>query len=327
MVYMPGDQTSATELALVMVDRSGTRKPLNIPLGAYSAPRISPDGKLLAVATENGRDQVVWIADLSDASPIRKLTFEGRNTRPFWTKDGQRVVYNSERGNEQGIFWQRIDGGVPERLATLEQGVSGQPEGWSADGRTLVFTSRTGQDGRAGNSGISMVPAGSGQKPQLIVPPPASNSSLSPDGRWLAYAGSESFGRNQVYVQPFPPTGEKHQVTTQGGANPLWSPDGRELFFVQPVRDEAGRVEGGGRPQIASVEVRSDRGFVFGKITALPFDGFISNGPRPYDITPDGKAFVMMMPKTSATPERPQAERINVTLNWFEELKQRVPVK
>jgi eukaryotic-like serine/threonine-protein kinase len=327
MVYMPGGQDSSAEFALVMVDRSGTRKPLNIPSGAYSTPRISPDGKRLAVVSDDGRDQVVWIADLTDASPIRKLTFEGRNTRPLWSKDGKRVVYNSERGNEQSIFWQRIDGGVPERLVTLEQGVSGQSEGWSADGKSLVFTKRTGQSGGGGSAGISMMSTGSDQKPQIVVPAPASNSSLSPDGRWLAYASSESGVTNQVFVQPFPPTGEKHQVTTQGGASPLWSPDGTELFFLQPLRDETGRVTAGGRPQIASVEIRTNRGFAFGRVTPLPIQGFVSTGTRPYDITPDGKAFVLIMPKTNATPERPPAERINVTLNWFEELKQRVPAK
>jgi eukaryotic-like serine/threonine-protein kinase len=327
MVYMPGGEASRAELALVMVDRSGTRKPLNIPPGAYSTPRVSPDGKLLAVATDDGREQVVWIADLTDATPIRKLTFEGRNRRPLWTKDGQRVVYHSERGNEQGIFWQRIDGGVPERLVTLEPGVSAQSEGWSADGKTLVFTNRTGVGGRLGSGGISMVSAASGQKPERVVPPPATNSSLSPDGRWLAYTAPNEAGRQQVYVQPFPPTGEKHQVTTQGGGSPLWSPGGRELFFMQPIRDEAGTVTAGGPPQLASVEIRTDPGFVFGKVMPLPIEGFVGDGPRPYDVTPDGKAFVMMVPKTSATPERPQAEQINVTLNWFEELKQRVPVK
>ena len=319
LVYMPGGQASATDFALVMVDRSGIRKPLNIPPAGYSSPRISPDGKLLAVATDDGRDQVVWIADLTDATPIRKLTFEGRNTRPLWTKDGERVVYNSGRGNEQGIFWQRIDGGVPERLVTLEPGVSAQAEGWSADGKTLVFTNRTGQP----NGGISMVSAGSDQKPKLIVAPPATNSSLSPDGRWLAYRASESGGIPHVYVQPFPPTGEKHQVTTQGGVNPLWSPGGKELFFMQITRDQGAAGRG---PQIASMEVRTDRGFLFGKVTPLPIEGFITTGPRPYDITPDGKAFVVIMPRTNAAPARPPAEQINVTLNWFEELKQRVPV-
>jgi Tol biopolymer transport system component len=327
MVYIPGGQASANELALVMVDRSGTRKALNIPAGRYTAPRISPDGKLLAVATDDGKEQVVWIVDLTDATPIRKLTFEGRNTRPLWTRDGQRVVYNSERGNDQGIFSQRIDGGVPERLVKLDQGISAQSEGWSPDGKILIFSNRTGQGGTAGSGGISVVSAGSDPKPKLVVPPPASNSTLSPDGRWLAYAANESGVLFQVFIQPFPPTGEKHQVTTEGGAQPLWAPGGKELFFLQPPRDERGRILEGVGQRIASVEIGTERGLVFGKVTPLPIEGLISNGPRPYDITPDGKAFVGMMPKISAAPEKPPAEQINVTLNWFDELKQRVAPK
>ena len=90
---------------------------------------------------------------------------------------------------------------------------------------------------------------------------------------------------------------------------------------------QIGRDQGAAGPQIASMEVRTDRGFVFGKVTPLPIEGFITAGPRPYDITPDGKAFVVIVPRANTAPERPPAEQINVTLNWFEELKQRVPVK
>jgi serine/threonine-protein kinase len=318
MVYMPGSQTTATELVLVMVDRAGTRRTLNVPPGPYSSPRISPDGKLLAVATDDGKDASVWIADLTEATPIRKLTFEGRNTRPLWTRDGQRVVFSSERKNEEAIFWQRVDGGVAERLARVDRDMTAQPEGWSPDGKVLIFSQVIGGTPPE----ISMLSIGTDQKPKLLIPAGAANSNLSPDGRWLAYTAIKGLGRSEVNVEPFPLTGEKHQITTAGGASPVWSRDGRELFFLQSraITDPTAA-------QIASVEIHTERGFVSGKIKPLPIQGFVSIGPTTYDIAPDGRSFVMMYPKPSAAPERTLPQQINVTLNWFEELKQRVPTK
>jgi serine/threonine-protein kinase len=312
MVYIPGGQAAASDLVLALVDRSGARKPLNIPAGPYSSPRISPDGRRLTVHTDDGKDRIVWIYDLSDASPIHKLTFEGHNESPLWTRDSQRVVFNSDREGDEGLFWQRADGGSAERLAKAEQGIRPQPASWSPDGKVLILSTRTGT-----GQGISMLSLGADQKPTLVLKAPANNASLSPDGRWLAYHSNES-GRNEVYVQPFPPAGEKHQITTTGGTNPLWSPDGKELFFLRG---------GSAERQITAVDVQTQRGFAFGKITPLPIIGIIAPGPRPYDITPDGKYFVVIVPKSQAALDKAPAEQINVTLNWFEELKQRVAVK
>jgi hypothetical protein len=117
-----------------------------------------------------------------------------------------------------------------------------------------------------------------------------------------------------LYVEPFPPTGEKHLITDSGG-NPLWSRDGKQLFFMR-----------GGR-QILSADIQSQPSFLAGKITALPINGIVNPGPRPYDITPDGKYFVVMFPAAQPESSKAPPEQINVTLNWLEELKQRVPVK
>jgi Tol biopolymer transport system component len=240
------------------------------------------------------------------------LTFEGHNESPLWTRDSQRVVFNSDREGDEGLFWQRVDGGSAERLAKAEQGIRPQPVSWSPDGKVLILTNRTGT-----SQGISMLSLGADQKPKLVLKAPANNASLSPDGRWLAYHSNES-GMNEVYVQPFPPAGEKHQITTTGGQSPLWSPDGKELFFLRGSSAER---------QIMAVDIQTQRGFVFGKIASLPIERIMNPGPRSYDITPDGKYFVVIVPKSQATPDKAPAEQINVTLNWFEELKQRVAVK
>src|SRR5262249_19018308 len=155
----------------------------------------------------------------------------------LWTTDGQRVVFTSDREGDHGLFWQRVDGGPAERLAKLEQGLGANPDTWSPDGKVLIFTNRTTTGllgGNAGNAGISALSIGTGKKTEVVIKQHATNPSLSPDGRWLAYVGTES-RPVRVYVEPFPPTGEKHQITDNGG-NPLWSPDGKQLFFMRGGR-------------------------------------------------------------------------------------------
>jgi len=317
MVYVPGDQTASNDLALLLVDRAGARKPLNVPAGPYRFPTISPDGKRLAVGTDDGKDRIVWIADLLGAAPIRKLTFEGSNENAFWTRDGQRVVYLSTRDGSTALVSQRVDGGPAERVAAVEPGIIYQPGGWSPDGKMLIFSSSRGAGAGAAAS-ISMLSIGADRQPTLVIKPPAFSSSLSPDGRWLAYHGAEPGSRPEVFVQPFPPTGEKHQITTNGGVHPLWSSDGKQLFFLTNAPSG----------QIMAVDVQIQRGFVAGKTTPLPIEGIVYGaGPRPYDVTPDGQHFVVMVPKAQPTPDKAPPEQINVTLNWFEELKQRVPAK
>ncbi len=137
---------------------------------------------------------------------------------------------------------------------------------------------------------------------------------FSPDGRWLAYSSYES-GGFQVYVQLFPKTGAKHRMTQDGGNFPLWSPDGKELFYLN-----------GG--QSMGIDITTEPAFAFGNEQALGMRGFVAAaGPtRPYDITPDGQRFLMVFPADQAdsVAETPD-EQINVVLNWFEELKDRVP--
>lgn len=142
-----------------------------------------------------------------------------------------------------------------------------------------------------------------------------SEASFSPDGRWLAYPSSES-GRYEVYVQPFPATGAKYQITKGGSIpnhHPIWSPDGKELFYVS-----AGRL--------FSVAIQTQPSFRFANPVPLPITGFqrAMADIRNYDITPDGKRFIVVFPpgENPAEPNRPV--QIQVVLNWFEELKRRM---
>ncbi len=144
-----------------------------------------------------------------------------------------------------------------------------------------------------------------------------SSSAFSPDGRWLAYSSGES-GTVQVFVQPFPKTGAKHRVTQQEAALPLWSPDGKELFYVKLTSG-----------QLMGIDITTDAAFEFGNEQALGIRGMVGGNLRirPYDITPDGQRFLMVFPADQAdsVAETPD-EQINIVQNWFEELKERVPV-
>jgi serine/threonine-protein kinase len=316
MIYVSGDASKGIEgRVLTFVDRAGNRTPINIPPGIYNDPRISPDGKQLAMRVQDATGENIWIYDLNGAAAPRRLTFEGtRNTRPTWTPNGQRIVFSSNREGPESPFWQPVGGGPAERLLMTDPNTVLQPESISRDGKMLTFTMNPGA-----TPAIWALWFGTDQRPKQLVRG-AANSNISPDGRWIAYWSNDG-GPREIYVQPFPQTGEKHQVSNTGNTHyPLWSPDGKQLFYVvdQPA----------GTGQIVSVDVQTQPRLVFGQPKPLPIEGIVFNGPRGYDITPDGKRFIVMLPKSQTdTAAGTQREQINVTLNWFRELQERVPVK
>jgi serine/threonine-protein kinase len=325
LVYIPGTgPATVTPNTLAMVDRTGKVKALPLPPGPYDMPRISPNGKQLVFHTNDGKEEIVWVYDLSGKTSPRRLTFGGSNLAPMWSGDGERIVFTSDREGDRGIFWQRADGtGSAERLTKADQGVQHVPNSWAPKADRFSFMS-----GKANDYGIWTYSLQE-KKASVLVHTPSSNqyeSSFSPDGKWLAYQSNEG-GDFQVYVQPYPVTGAKFQMTraSSPGASgqqhhhPIWSPDGKELLYGTEAN------------QMASVSIQTQSGFAFGNPVPLPVKGFVQlvAGPRHFDITPDGKQFVMVFPPgqavTSAEPR--QSPQIEVVINWFEELKQRVPTK
>jgi Tol biopolymer transport system component len=203
------------------------------------------------------------------------------------------------------IFWQRADGGGGlEHLITSEY--NNFPMSWSPDGQLLAFVEvnpTTGYD--------IWVLRMSDRKAQPFLRTPFNESTprFSPDGRWLAYISDES-GRFEIYVQPYPGLGGKWQISTEGGAEPVWNPNGRELFYRSGDK-------------MMAVDIATQPSFASGKPRML-FEGQYSPAPGTtpnYDVSPDGQRFLMIKP--SEAGEAPT--QINVVLNWFEELKQRVP--
>jgi serine/threonine protein kinase/Tol biopolymer transport system component len=312
LVYIPGTVQS-NQSELVWVSRNGKEQPLIAPARAYRGPRVSPDGRRVAVTIQEQESQV-WLYDLSRET-LTRLTFGGNvNNNPSWTPDGKRIAFESSKEGPLNIFWQLADGsGGLERLTTSEY--VQVPHSWSPDGQLLAFAEgnpTTGYDIWMLRMGDP--PAGSGQvrkaQPFLRTRFDEAVPRFSPDGHWLAYISNES-GRNEIYVQPYPGPGGKWQISTEGGKEPVWNPNGRELFY---------RTDN----KMMAVEITTQPSFSVGKPRML-FEGRYRPTPVTspnYDVSPDGQRFLMLKPTEQAQAAPTQ---INVVLNWFEELKRRVP--
>jgi Tol biopolymer transport system component len=328
LIYVPGG-VQTTQRRLVWVTRNGVEQPLTGPAHAYMLPQLSPDGRRVGVVIQE-QDTQVWLYDLTRET-LSRFTFGGDyNSAPAWTPDGKRLAFSSTKDGPQNVFWQLADGsGGLERLTTSEY--PHVPMSWSRDGQLLAFIEinpSTGFDiwvlrmgdpshslGQAPSASSREVPsAGSGQvrkaQPFLGTPFNETAPRFSPDGRWLAYISNES-GRYEIYVQPYPGPGRKWQISTEGGTEPVWNPNGRELFYRSGDK-------------MMAVEIATQTSFAAGKPRVL-FEGPYEPTPLTfpnYDVSPDGQKFLMLKPSEQAQAATTQ---INVVLNWFEELKQKVP--
>ena len=318
LFYIPGPVSApylnlSSDLALM--DRKGGVEGLKFPVGTYQYPRVSPDGKRVAFETDDGKESVIWIFELSATSSMRRLTFGGKNRFPIWSSDGQRVAFQSDRDGDVGIFWQPADGtGLAQRLTRPDPGTSHIPESWSPGGAQFLFSVTKGQSVSLWTYSLrdgKTAPFGDVRSANLT------NAVFSPDGRWVAYASAitpRTANDSAIYVQPFPATGARYQISKNGdqGHDPLWSRDGKELFYV-PLPAQFAVVTMTTRPTVAfSNPVAVER----------RFGGAGPTTPRPFDVAPDGKIIAPL--DTTQTQSGPQIE---VVLNWFEELKQRVPAK
>jgi serine/threonine-protein kinase len=310
MVYIPSQKHGSENRTVALVDAAGVRAPLNIPPGPYNHPRVSlADGKLLALQTNDGSNAHIWIYDLTGSTPIRQLTFAGRDDFPIWTRDGQRVVFMSERETDGGLYWQRADGASPaEQLLKAEPGVLLRPETWSENDKALFFSVNPTTRGFIRTLSL-------GAAPQTLIEAFALSSNLSRDGHWLAYTS-----QGELYVQPFPLTGAKYRITS-GAHFPQWSLDGRQLFYAT---DDTGPD---GTSRLVSVDIQTQPVFSVRKQTPLPVEGIVSNGERGgFAVMPDSQHFIVLLPPSQAERGNVSAGQINITINWFEELNQRVPL-
>ncbi len=315
LVYLAGGTDDNAPRRIGFANRDGKIQPADLPSQQYVHPRLSPDGSQLAVGTDDVRGADVWVYDLKARGSLRRLTFAGRNQFPIWTPDGRFLTFQSDRDGDRAIFSQPADGSGPaERLTKPETGVAHEPESWSPDGKTLSINLI-----RNGEQSVWAIAIGPDAKPQAVVDSAVveKHSSFSPDGRWLAYMATGVSGQ-QVFVQPFPPTGAKYQISANGGRTPVWSRDGKELFFHAP-----------GTNRLSVVEIRADKGVTAGVPMALPIEDTIHPiQQRNFDVTADGQRLVVVLPaQPSSGSAGGGSLQLNVVLNWFEELAQRVPFR
>jgi serine/threonine-protein kinase len=289
---------------LVWVDRHAKLDPVHVPARAYETPRVSPDGSQVAVTT-GGATYDIWVINLSRGDATR-LIGEGSNQFPVWTPDGKRLTYRATRGRTRNVFWRMADGsGIEERLTTGE-GIHA-PHSWSPDGQTLLF-----QDATRGRDILALKLPDRQTEPFLRTRFREVASQFSPDGRWVAYVSDES-GRQEVYVRPYPGPGAKWQISTDGGEQPVWNPNGRELFYRSGHK-------------MMAVDVVAQPVFATGTPKVL-FTGDYASAPTPspnYDVSRDGRRFLMVQPSKQ---ENATLSQIVVVLNWHEELKRLVPTK
>jgi serine/threonine-protein kinase len=317
LVYLTGAAVAAGDRSLAWVDRHGTSQVLPAAPRAYIAPRLSPDGQRVAVTTLDPPQ--VWSFDIARGA-LSPVTVDGRSDLGVFAPDGKRIVFRSAAGGGEGnLYWKAADGsGAVERLTTSAR--SQTPASWSPDGTMFAYVEE-GESKGFFQFDIWVLSIGD-RKTRAVIHTAANEMTpeFSPDGRWLAFVSNES-GRNEVYVQPYPGPGERHLISTNGGEQPAWSGNGRELFYVQ-----GGTFSGGGRKTLMSVRVVTAPAFLAATPEAL-FESADLSIPwgRSYDVASDGRRFLLTLRKEAPT-NPPPAQMIFVQ-HWFEELKRLVPTR
>ena len=316
LAYRSGTGVSGLD-TIQWLDRAGNTQPLLAKPGHYQRPRLSPDGQRLALSVAEGTNSDVWIYEWQrDTMTRRTFGGGGLTPNPVWSPDGRYIVFVEKSLRP---FWTRSDGaGTPQPL-TQEKTI-GLPWSISPDGKRLAYMKQTASDAfdlwtiplESDGAGLR----GGKQEPFLETHFDERYPAFSPDGHWLAYASNES-GTYQAYVRAFPDKGGKWQVSNVDGSYPVWSPNGRELFFA--AADSHIMVAG---YSVKGDSFVSDKPKVWSDKRIAGF-GFI--GGAGFDLAPDGKRIVALMPVD--TPEAQQAQsHVTFLMNFGDELRRKVPV-
>jgi eukaryotic-like serine/threonine-protein kinase len=307
LIYVPRIDTA---LRLAWVDRNGREETVPGEPRPYRHPRVSPDGTRIAVEIEDPNNTNVWVGDSKRGGFAQLTRGEDIGSDPMWTRDGRHIVFSSVRGPE-GLFLQAADGS--EAAQHLTDGVNGaRATSWTSDGK-LVYEELAGDDVLV----RSLTDGAAPQQIRLFDAPEYFNERLpmmSPDGRWLAYQSTES-GKMEIYVRPFPNVrSARWQISEGGGFAPLWSPDGREVFYRNA-------------DSIVAVKIRTEPTFgVVSSGALFNLAGYVLAGTRGvrYDVGRDGRFLFL---KSDSPGDSASRQDIVVVANWFEELKRLVPAK
>jgi dipeptidyl aminopeptidase/acylaminoacyl peptidase len=304
LAYISGD--AGSHRSLVWIDRAGKTSVAIDAQGEFQSPRLSPDGQRVLVSVSDESSIDLWSYEFDRGTRLR-LTTAGTNRRGVWSADGTQIAFYSipQEGADQDLYVMASTGGEPKRL--LVRPGPQFPDTWSPDGRFLVF--EDGEQGTGARRDLWLLPIGEAPKPLLVTRFNERGAMFSPNGRWLAFVSDES-GRPEIYVQPFPGPGSKVSISPSGGLQPMWSRDGRELFYREGDWLMVARIQQGPFAVSAPKKLFELSG------AAYNFDPNFAD----YDIAPDGR--VLAIRGDTASPDQ-----IHVTLNWTEDLKQRVPTK
>jgi dipeptidyl aminopeptidase/acylaminoacyl peptidase len=297
------------------------RTPLPLPPKPYRHPRLSGDGTRLAVQiTDLSGHSDIWLYYLDGKTQMQQLTGKGSNSRPIWTRDSKRLTFTSDQGGTESIWWRPADGsGLAEQLTHADREFPHWPDSWSPDGRLLAFTKY-----RQGEQHIWTLSPDQGAEPKMIAggraTQQAGGADFSPDGHWIAYRSNDP--APHIQLQPFPTTGALYDIAGQGASYPVWAR--AQLIYRRNVSvvNAAGALQG----RLVAVDVTTDGSVRFGSERALaPTTGMqVFLGSRDYDVTAKEDRLIVIFPESQervATVPRP---RINIAVNWFDELKKRI---
>ena len=310
LVYARGSGM-ASENTIVRVSRAGDATPFDTTWhGDFNSFALSPDGRRLAVSARGANGLNIWIKQL-ERGPFTRLTFGGTDRRPLWSPDGRSVAFIHDSANSSAVYVRPADGGGQDQLLVrIDRQI--QEAAWSRDPRTIVV--RT-DNAAAGVGDLLAVRVGGDSAPVPLVATPLTelHPAVSPDGRWLAYASNQSGFTNEVYVRPFSDAGGgRWQVSNGGGSQPVWAPNGRELFYLD------------GQARLMSAQVQSGSTFEVGSATPL-FDAtrFLRDDfHQSYGVTPDGRSFLFAMARQRTGGAG--SPRLVWVENWFSEVRDRL---
>lgn len=291
---------------LVWFDRSGKHLGTVGESADYSNPSLAPDGKRLAVGIRDPKTtkRDIWLIDLARGVKSRFTFDPADDFNPVWSRDGSRLYFTSDRKGQRDIFQKRVNAAEDEQLIYTSPEIKNVCD-VSPDGRLLLYNTNPTNSNSATRNDLWLLPLEGERNPRPFLKTQFTEDQavISPDGKWVAYRSDES-GRDEIYVATFPQLSGKWQVSVNGGAEPQWRRDAKELFFT-----DAGR-------KIMAAEVKTTSGTFETDVPKLLFETQLLSVPgrNRFVVTGDGQQFVVITRLSAPAP-------INVVLNWTAEIR------